>query len=37
MAECWSAARYISKGTDTPVQRLWIRPCYDLAEGQEMD
>jgi hypothetical protein len=37
MAECWSAARYISKGMDTSVQRLWIRPCYDLAEGQEMD
>jgi hypothetical protein len=37
MAECWSAARYISKGTDTPVQRLWIRPCDDLVEGQEMD
>jgi hypothetical protein len=37
MAECWSAARYISKGTDTPVQRLWIRPCYDLTEAQQME
>ncbi len=37
MSECWSAARYISKGTDTPVQRLWVRRCDDSAVGQEMD